>query len=208
MSGREGAVRFDRDYYARYYDDPRTQVASEESVGKLADLVVAYANALDLRIERAYDLGCGLGLWRDALAQRLPGLNYTGVEVSEYLVARHGWISGSVVDFDPLRHDLPPRADLVICQGVLQYISEDRDAKRAIRNLAQRTGKLLYLEALTRTDWDERCAQEYTDGDVVLRPLSWYRRHLSRHFVPLGMGLFMPQNNDRVFFQLEEVGWA
>lgn len=175
-------------------------------MGRLVDLALSYAELIDLPLECAYDLGCGTGLWREALVQRLPELEYTGVEVSAYQVERHGWIQASVADFTPRAFGLPAQADLVICQGVLQYL-EDKEAKRAIENLAALTGELLYLEALTRTDWAERCDREHTDGSVHLRSVSWYRRLLAPHFVPLGMGFFLPRHHGRVFFQLEEVDW-
>ena len=54
------------------------------------------------------------------------------------------WSFGSVVDFRPVEP-----YDLVICYDVLQYLGE-RDAARAIANLAALSRAALYVSALTR----------------------------------------------------------
>ena len=79
---------------------------------------------------RVLDLGCGMGHWRTALEKLAPKARHRGVEYSDYLCERFGWEKGSAVDFAPGR-----TFDLVVCQGVLQYL-DDRAAARAIDNLA------------------------------------------------------------------------
>jgi hypothetical protein len=85
---------------------------------------------------------------------------------------------------------------------VLQYLPA-REAERAIRNLARHTGSALYLEALTRADWDHVCDQSRTDGDVYLSSGEWYRRQLDSRFVSCGGGLFLPKNSSVPLFELE-----
>lgn len=189
--------RFDAAYYARFYRDAKTKVADAKSTRRLADFVCAYLRFLAVPVREVVDLGCGLGHWQPAIAVHYPRARYVGVEVSEYLCRRKGWQQGSVVDY---AH--PHRVDLVICQGVLQYLP-DRDARAAIANLSRLTHGALYLEALTLEDWDENCDRTTTDGDVHLRPGSFYRRALRRHFASCGGGVFVHREAGVSLFDLE-----
>ena len=91
---------------------------------------------------------------------------------------------------------------LVICQGILQYL-DARQARRAIAKLARLTRGALYLEVLTKADWQHNCDQTITDDQVFLRPGSWYRQVGTPHFVNYGGGLFVPKDSDVVSFELE-----
>lgn len=195
MSGRS----FDEAYYARHYGDPSTSVASAATVDRLARFVCSYLDYLGIDVREVLDFGCGVGLWRAPLARQFPGVGYHGVETSEHACAQYGWTRGSVVD-----HQHGHAVDLVICQGVLQYLPADL-AKRAIRNLAAHCKTALYLEALTKADWEQACDQARTDGDVYLRSGAWYRRELAREFVACGGGLFVKQQAPVVLFELERV---
>lgn len=190
--------RFDAAYYARYYENPRTRVASRRDAERLADFLVGYLAFLQQPVRRILELGPGVGQLRTALRARLPRARYVGVELSEYLCAKHGYEHGSVVTYRA-------RAafDLVVCQGVLQYVG-DRDAARAIANLARLTRGALYLEALTREDWAHNVDQSRTDGAVHLRPAAWYRTRLGRHFSSLGGGLLLSHRASAVRFELEK----
>ena len=94
--------------------------------------------------------------------------------------------------------------DLVICQGVLQYL-DDRDARAAIANLASLSRGAVYLEALTTADWEDNCDRRTTDGGVHLRSGSWYRRQLSRYFRNCGGGLFLATTAQATLFELEHL---
>lgn len=194
------AKAFDEDYYARHYADPDTRVVSPASIGRLARFVCSYLDYLEIEVREVIDFGCGVGLWREPLERAFPGVTYHGIETSAHACDRFGWTRGSVVD-----HDHGRAADLVICQGVLQYL-DNADAKRAIRNLAKHTRGALYLEALTKLDWEQSCDQSRTDGDVHLRTGTWYRRMLAPHFISCGGGLFVPQSSSVVLFELERAG--
>ncbi|HLU40648.1 MAG TPA: class I SAM-dependent methyltransferase [Planctomycetota bacterium] len=193
-------TRFDAAYYARFYGDRRTRVADAASTRRLGEFVCAYLRFLGLPVREVVDLGCGLGHWRAVIAAQFPRARYTGVEVSDYLCRRYGWQKGSAVDY---RHPRP--ADLVICQGVLQYL-DARQARAAIDNLARLTRGALYLEVLTRTDWEENCDRSVTDGAVHLRTGAFYRRLLRRHFHACGGGLFVRRDAGVVLFELEHAG--
>ena len=61
-----------------------------------------------------------------------PHARYVGLETSEYLCRRYGWVREGIADHAPAEP-----FDLVICHDVLQYVEDDRAASRAIRNLGK-----------------------------------------------------------------------
>jgi SAM-dependent methyltransferase len=197
MSGSGQTDQFDADYYRRFYLDPATAVSDLAQVRRLCAFVLAYLDFLQLPVRNALDLGCGVGHWQKALREHRPRLRYTGVEFSDFLCRQYGWTKGSAADYRPRA-----TVDLVVCQGVLQYL-DDRQAARAIANFSKCTHGALYLEALTRTDWRQNCDRSVTDGDVNLRSAEWYRRRLHRHFHALGGGLFVRRSAPVTLFELE-----
>ncbi len=194
---------FDKAYYDRFYRSPATRVASPAKTGRLGAFVCAYLKYLELEVESVLDLGCGLGQWAEIVKRHFPRATYTGVETSAYLCDEYGWERGSVVDY-AAADNADYKADFVICQGVLHYL-DARNARRAIRNLARLTRGALYLEVLTKRDWEENCDQTCTDGHGYLRNADWYRRELSKHFTACGGGLFVPLESDVVLYELEKL---
>ena len=190
---------FDASYYQRFYGDPETRVADAEDIARLGRFVGAYIHYLELPVKRVLDMGCGMGLWQPVIKELFPSATYTGVEISAHLCKTHGYTRGSVVDYAGRG-----QYDLVICQGVLQYLSNG-DANKALANLARLCRGVLYLEALTQEDWDHNCDQERTDGDVFLRPAAFYRQRLSRPFVALGGGLFLARQAPVTLYELEKL---
>ena len=94
--------------------------------------------------------------------------------------------------------------DFVVCQGVLQYL-DNKQCKLALENLASLTNSVLYLQALTITDWEENADQNVTDGEVFLRSSKWYRRYLSDFFISIGGGLFVKKDLNLVLYDLEKL---
>jgi SAM-dependent methyltransferase len=174
-------------------------VARRRDTEVLGAFVCAYLRHLGQPVRRVLDLGCGLGYWRAVVAARYPGARYLGVEQSEYLCREYGWEQGSVVDYRGRG-----RFDLVICQGVLQYLDR-REAEAAIDNLGRLCRGVLYLEALTAEDWDEHCDRGRSDGRVHLREARFYRRRLARHFRGAGGGLYVHRDSPAVMFSLEQL---
>lgn len=153
-------------------------------------------------VHEVLDVGCGVGHWRTAAAELWPKARYHGVEFSAHLCERFGWTRGSVVDLDPAAALGRAAFDLVVCQGVLQYL-DSRAAARALQNLARWTDGALYLEALTARDWRENCDRTRTDGDVHLRSAAFYRRRLARDFQTCGGGVFVSRRAGVTLFELE-----
>jgi trans-aconitate methyltransferase len=189
-------TQFDDAYYRRFYRDPRRRVGSEASTARLVAFVASYLAHLDVKVKSVLDLGCGLGWWRAPVAEHFTDARWIGVERSEHLCRELGWKQGSVVDW--------PGApcDLVVCQGVLQYLDRG-DCERALANLARLSRKALYVEIVTREDWDRVLDRERSDTEIALRPASFYRRALGRDFVSCGGGLFV-KKDECVLFAMEE----
>jgi len=132
------------------------------------------------------------------IQRHFPNAIYEGVEVSEYLCARFGWTQGSITSFKGLP------ADLVICQGVLQYL-DAKEAARAIKTLEHLCQGALYLEVLTKRDWEENVSQARTDGNVYLREGKWYRDRLRKTFRNGGGGVFFHRDSEAVLYDLEQI---
>ena len=188
--------RFDRAYYDRWYRDDETRTFMAEYTPVIVRFVLAYLDYLELEVRTVLDAGCGLGHWRTALGDLGRDVDYRGLETSGYLCRELGWEKGSIVDYQA--HE---PFDLVVCQGVLQYLS-DAECKAAIHNLAELCGQALYLEVLTRRDARENTIPQRTDTDVYLRKGEWYRKRLHKHFVNLGGGLFLSRRCAATCYEL------
>ena len=192
---------FDEAYYERFYFDKKTSVADPGHVERLGAFVCSYLQYLRVPVARVLDVGCGIGLWRDVVARHFPLATFQGVEYSEYLCELFGWERGSVVDY---RASAP--FDLVICQGVLPYLSAD-DAKAAMANLGRLCQGALYVEAVTREDWELGILDEgLTDARMFRHRAQLYRRGLGSHFSEVGGGVWLSENAEVPLFALESVG--
>ncbi len=188
---------FGPDYFKKYYFNAATRVTTSAEMRGRARLIAALLQHANVPVRSILDAGCGIGLMRKPFAEVLPRARYAGLEASDYLCKRYGWLKGSVVDFAPRSS-----ADLVVCYDVLQYL-EDRAAARAIVNFAKLSHGALYVSALTREDWRANCDQSRTDRSVHLRPGDWYRRRLRRHFNYLGFGVWLRKDATAILWDLE-----
>lgn len=192
------AARFDEAYYQRFYFDKKTSVVDPQHMERLGAFVCGYLQYLRVPVRRVLDVGCGIGLWRGIVARHFPLATYHGVEFSPYLCERYGWEAGSVVDY---RAQAP--FDLVICQGVLPYLNP-ADLKRALHNLGQLSHGALYLEAVSREDWEQGILDEdLTDPGLFRHRAALYRRGLAESFTPLGGGLWLSRQAEVPLFALE-----
>jgi trans-aconitate methyltransferase len=150
-----------------------------------------------VRLRTVLDVGAGPGWWGDWLRSQRPRVVYRGVDVSEHACRRWGHEHADIATWRP---DRP--AELVVCQGVLQYLDDDACAS-AVANLGAACAAVLYLEVPTAADRVEVIDQAATDLDVRWRPGSWYRRRLGRWFVPAGAGLWVRRDAGIVLYELE-----
>jgi SAM-dependent methyltransferase len=193
----EHPVSFDRDYYARYYFDPRTAVSSAAEMRARARLIAAMTQHADLPVRRILEAGCGTGLLRAALRRLLPQAQYVGLEASEYLCGRYGWECGRIEEY---RTRTP--FDLLICDDVLQYL-EARAAARALENFGALCRGVLYFSALTTFDLKHNADTARTDHDVHLRSGAWYKGRLRRQFREAGLGFWLRRGAPLTLWELE-----
>ena len=195
------AALFDEAYYQRFYFDKKTSVVDPQHVERLGTFVCSYLKYLRVPVHRVLDMGCGIGLWKDIMAQHFPLASYQGVEYSAYLCERFGWQQGSVVDWqagEPF--------DLVICQGVLPYLSPP-DLKAALRNLGRLSRGALYVEAVAREDYERDIIDEdLTDPRLFRHRAELYRRGLGEVFLELGGGMWLSRRAEVPMFALEHAG--
>lgn len=191
-------MRFDADFYHRYYEDPSTRVAAPDDAIRLADFICGFTGYLGFRVRRVLDAGCGLGHMRLAVERAFPRARYVGLEASEYLARREGWVHGTLEGYRPRTP-----FDLVICHDVLQYL-DDRAAARAIANLGRLCRGAAYFSAMTLGDWRHSADRSRSDGGVHLRPADWYRRRLGRWFRPVGAGVLVRRGMKPVLWELEK----
>lgn len=189
---------FDEAYYQRYYFNKKTSVVDPEHVERLGAFVCSYLQFIRVPVQRVLDVGCGIGLWRNVIKRHFPQAQFHGVEYSEYLCGRFGWERGSVVDYQA-----GAPFDLVICQGVLPYLSA-ADAKLAMRNLARLSQGALYVEAVAREDWEQDIVDdELTDPRLFKHRAQLYRQGLAEGFTELGGGVWLSRQSDLPVFALE-----
>ena len=197
------ATTFDEAYYQRFYFDKKTSVVDPAHVDRLGAFVGAYLQYLRVPVRRVLDVGCGIGLWKGLIARHFPEASYQGVEISDYLCQRYGWQQGSVVDYaasEPF--------DLVICQGVLPYLSPP-DLRRALANLGRLSRGELYVEAVSREDYEQDIIDEdLTDARLFRHRAELYRRGLAEHALELGGGVWLSRQAQVPLFALEHVGGA
>jgi SAM-dependent methyltransferase len=145
---------YDRDYYRRWYRDPKTRVVTPEGVARKVRLAVAAAEyLLDRPIRSVLDVGCGVGAWRAPLLKMRPGIRYLGVESSDYILSRYGK-SRNIRrgTFGQLRAlGLRREFDLIVCADVVQYIDDD-ELRRGLREIRRLVGGVLFIETFATED--------------------------------------------------------
>lgn len=190
--------RFDRTFYQRFYVNPRTRVTTREEMSRRAAAVAALMKHLELPARTILDAGCGLGLMKATLMRSFRGARYTGIEVSEHLCKCYGWTQASLADYRPRG-----RFDLILCYDVLQYLS-DREASRALANLARLSRGALYFHVPTNEDWQDNADRSCSDAQIHLRDADWYRTRLNRHFDHAGFGLYVRRGVPFAQWELEK----
>jgi hypothetical protein len=190
-------MTFDAEYFDRYYERDGTRVYGARQVADLARGVVGMVRWLGGSVRNVLDVGAGPGFWRAFLEEHEPHVRYASIDSSAYACERYGHEQRDIT-----RWRGAERFDLVVCQGVLPYLS-DEDAKRAIDNIGAMTRGFLYLEAITARDVAEVCDTGKTDVRVWRRPGAFYRNALSSHFTQVGLGLFYARSGPLRFYELE-----
>jgi SAM-dependent methyltransferase len=186
--------RFDEAYYHRFYENPKTRIYGPKEHSHLAQYVFSFARWNEIEVGSVLDIGAGVGLWKHWIEKNAKEVEYTGIEVSQTMCKKHDYQHRDIARWRDRR-----KYDLIICQGVLQYLP-DRECAAAIENLARLSRRFMYLEVLTTADAEQVCCPEGTDFEVHVRDASWYAKRLKTHFVNLGGGLYAkPVMRDHYF---------
>ncbi len=180
---------YDRAYFDRWYRHPATRLRTAGDVERKVRMVLGVAeHVLERPARSVLDVGCGEAVWQPVLARIRPGLRYTGVDSSEYVVRRFGKARhvrrGSFGALDQVR--LADRYDVIVVCDVLHYLPT-ADIRRGLAELAPRLEGVAFLEAYTAAD--------DIDGDkhgFHRRAASAYRRLMrDAGLVPIGMQCYV-----------------
>ena len=190
MDTRSGDA-YDRDYFDKWYRNPRYRVKTSRELARQATFVVSAAeHILGRAVRTVLDVGCGEANWLAPLRRLRPRVEYTGVDASEYAVARFGVSRnirlGTIDLLDRLR--LRKHYDLILCVGMLNYL-EPAQLRTGLAQLYDRAQGLVYLELFTNVDHG-------VFGDTMgtrLRSPTWYRARIREsRFVSCGMHCYVP----------------
>lgn len=168
---------YDRDYFDKWYRHPRHAVSSRHELQRKVALTVAVAEYFIGRpIRNALDVGCGEGVWRAPLRALRPGVDYLGLDSSEYAIARYGKSRNlRLATFGQLEHLRFDRAfDLIVCTDVLHYVRTP-ELRRGLRGIASMLDGVAFLELFTSVD--------APDGDkhgFIARTPKWYRSQFAQ----------------------------
>jgi SAM-dependent methyltransferase len=191
------SVSFDARYFRRYYESARSRVYGSAQIDQLARGVTGFVQWFGGEIELVLDVGAGTGLWQAWFRENMPDVLYRSIDVSRYACTKYGHEMRDISKWRARQ-----KFDLVVCQGVLPYLTDDECA-RAARNMAAMCRGFLYLEAITKRDLQEVCDRSRTDVRVLGRPARFYQRLLGRYFEPIGCGLHHIRGGQNVFYELE-----
>jgi SAM-dependent methyltransferase len=188
---------YDRDYFDKWYRDPRHAVGSPAELRRKVALAVAQAEYyLGRPVRNVLDVGCGEASWRAPLRRLRPGIDYRGLDASEYVVARYGRSRRvGLARFGELEHlRFATRFDLIVCTDVLHYL-KPAEIRAGLRGIGEMLEGMAFLEVFTSADDVAGDHQGF-----VSRAPSWYLREFGRvGLLPCGShGYLGPRLNRHV----------
>lgn len=186
---------FNESFFKRFYTN--TPVHSRREIESLATAVHNMCTWWDASISSVLDVGAGLGYWRDWYASNHRRVKVRSIDVSEHACAKYHHELRDISTWQPDRG-----FDLVICQSVLQYLSNSR-AEAAIENLAVATKQVMFLEVPTLSDLKHIVDRQSTDFNIYARSGEWYRKRLVKHFTRAGAGLWIAKASGIALYELE-----
>jgi len=166
------AKQYDHAYFEKWYRNEKHRVGSRAELARKVAMVVHLAEYYLARpLRNVLDVGCGEAPWRAHLKKLRPGIDYRGLDSSEYAVARYGRTRNigfaTFGQLGELRFD--ERFDLIVCSDVLHYVPAG-ELRRGLSGFGDLLEGLAFLEAFTSRD----NASGDTTGFVARSP-AWYR---------------------------------
>jgi trans-aconitate methyltransferase len=144
----------------RHGDDPRASDWGSDASQRLR--FEAVAGVADLSGLRVLDVGCGVARFSGFLAERCPGVDYVGIDLSARAIEAARRLRpgldlrvANVLDLDPGRE----RFDIVVANGILYRLPHADDAWALVERLWQLAGTAVAVTSLS-TWADERPAHE------------------------------------------------
>jgi SAM-dependent methyltransferase len=163
---------YDRSYFDRWYRHPALRVSGRQLLERKVRLALAVTEYyLGRPVRSVLDVGCGEGAWRAPLLRARPGLQYRGVDPSDYAVLRYGRVRNlQQVRFGQLEHlRFGAPVDLLVCSDVMHYVPT-RELRRGLSGFAELCAGVAFLEVF--------CREDDPDGDrdgFIGRGERWYR---------------------------------
>jgi SAM-dependent methyltransferase len=168
---------YDRGYFDKWYRDPRHAVGSPAELRRKVAMAVAQTEYyLGRTIRNVLDVGCGEAAWRAPLRALRPGVEYRGLDASEYVVARYGRSRqiglARFGQLEQLRFDT--RFDLIVCSDVLHYL-KPAEIRAGLHGIGEMLDGVVFLEVFTSRDDVAGDRQ----GFIARAPV-WYLREFGR----------------------------
>lgn len=188
---------YDRDYFDKWYRDPRHAVGSPAELRRKVALAVAQSEYyLGRPLRTVLDMGCGEAPWRAPLRALRPGIHYRGLDASEYVVHRYGRRRNiGLATFGQLEYQrFDHRFDLIVCTDVLHYL-KPAEIRAGLSGIGEMLDGVAFLEVFTTRDdvGGDR------HGFVARRP-EWYLREFAQvGLLPCGSHCYLgPRLEQRV----------
>ncbi|HEY0198601.1 MAG TPA: class I SAM-dependent methyltransferase [Rhodanobacter sp.] len=192
---------YNRDYFDKWYRDPRHAVASAAELRRKVAMVVAQTEYyLGRPIRNVLDIGCGEAMWRAPLRALRPQIAYRGLDASEYAVARYGRSRNvGLARFGQLEHlRFDTRFDLIVCTDVLHYL-KPAEIRAGLQGVGEMLEGVAFLEVFTSRD--------DVGGDMqgfVSRAPAWYLREFGEAgLLPCGSHCYLGPRLERRIAALE-----
>ena len=162
---------YDRDYFEKWYRDPKHAVTSDATLRRKVALAVATTEYyLGREMRNVLDVGCGEAVWREPLRALRQRIDYLGLDSSEYVVARYGRTRNirfaTFGQLGELRFD--HEFDLIVCSDVLHYVPTG-ELRRGLRGIAEMLAGVAFVEMFTSSDEPEGDRRDFHH-----RSAKWY----------------------------------
>ena len=195
------AAHYDQAYFDKWYRHPRHRVKSRLDIERQLRCAVSAAEyVLERPVTKVLDVGAGEGTWSLALKRIRPRARYYGVDPSPYAVQRYGKRRnirlGGFGTIGQLK--LPDDFDLVLCCGVLNYVSP-AELATGLDALTSLCVGLAYFEVFSSAD---DATGDFTRS--AARAPAWWRRLFRRTgWEALGLHLFVRRDMAGIAAALE-----